>query len=324
MQLALNELHILKMTIPIVSKIARYSTVIHESGSGAEHYMKSRHVYPPELFRYVVSLSAIRQKAWDVGTGTGQVAIGLSPHYNKVIATDISEQQLRHAQPEKNITYLKLPAELTDENIRIHAEHFPRGEIDAITCGTSAHFFDMEKFGRAASQLLRKRTGIVAIFCTVFPLLGDEMNGVFRDLVRDTLHLFKGPTHVLRSYATLEFPFQEFPAPRASPELMIQYRRFCTTHENFNIIADAGSPGQTVVPSFFSLKSWHFQDLMGWLESNRFAVGDSAMDNISRMAVPKFKNAWEQTAKSLNLPPEAPLDVLFPIYLRLGIHTYIG
>ena len=185
MQLALNELHILKdEPTPIVNKIARYSTVIHESGRGAEHYMKSRHVYPPELFRFVASLSAVRQKAWDVGTGTGQSpAIGLSPHYNKVIATDISEQQLRHAQPEKNITYLKLPAELTDENIRIHAEHFPRGEIDAITCGTSAHFFDMEKFGRAASQLLRKRTGIVAIFCTVFPLLGDEMNGVFRDLV---------------------------------------------------------------------------------------------------------------------------------------------
>ena len=82
----------------------------------------------------------------------------------------------------------------------------------------------------------------------------------------------------LRSYANARISISSASsATGASPELMIQYRRFCTTHENFNIIADAGSPGQTVVPSFFSLKSWHLsEDLMGWLESNRFAVGDSA------------------------------------------------
>ena len=183
-----------------------------------------------ELFQYIASLSAKRNRVWDVGTGTGQVAAGLSKYYNKVVATDISVQQLEHAQPIENVSYLNLPAELTEMDIRNHPEHFPIGQFDTIVSGTAAHFFDMQKFSLAAKMLLKKQTGIVAVFCTVFPLLGDEINDVFSLILRNMLkNIYNGPMHVLHSYATLDFPFLEFPAPRAPPQLMERYRSCCTS-----------------------------------------------------------------------------------------------
>ena len=60
-------------------------------------YAKYRPTYPPKLINYLAGLINENDLAWDCGTGNGQVAVRLSSHFKKVIATDISEQQLRHA-----------------------------------------------------------------------------------------------------------------------------------------------------------------------------------------------------------------------------------
>ena len=60
-------------------------------------YSRYRPSYPPEIVEYVLSHCAHRSVAWDCATGNGQFAVLLAPHFKKVHATDISEQQLANA-----------------------------------------------------------------------------------------------------------------------------------------------------------------------------------------------------------------------------------
>ncbi|KAJ6289153.1 hypothetical protein OIU76_025038 [Salix suchowensis] len=43
--------------------------------------------------------------AWDVGTGNGQAAISVAEVYEKVIATDISDEQLKQAIPHPQVKF---------------------------------------------------------------------------------------------------------------------------------------------------------------------------------------------------------------------------
>ena len=65
--------------------------------SQAKLYATFRPHYPDELFQFIIRHVPQRNMAWDCATGNGQVAQHLSPHFKKIIATDISHQQLENA-----------------------------------------------------------------------------------------------------------------------------------------------------------------------------------------------------------------------------------
>ncbi|MDZ7343288.1 MAG: SAM-dependent methyltransferase, partial [candidate division KSB1 bacterium] len=56
----------------------------------AVDYAKYRPHYPAAMFEYLATLPPERQTAWDCATGNGQAALGLTPHFERVIATDAS------------------------------------------------------------------------------------------------------------------------------------------------------------------------------------------------------------------------------------------
>ena len=64
----------------------------------AHRYSRYRPRYPSDLFEYLASLSGGRDLAWDCATGNGQAAVALAGHFDKVIATDASAEQLAHAE----------------------------------------------------------------------------------------------------------------------------------------------------------------------------------------------------------------------------------
>ena len=66
----------------------------HFSGHAVE-YAKFRPHYPDELFEYLALISPRHELAWDCATGNGQAAVGLARHFDSVIATDASAQQLQ-------------------------------------------------------------------------------------------------------------------------------------------------------------------------------------------------------------------------------------
>jgi hypothetical protein len=84
----------------------------HFSGH-SEEYSKYRPEYPAELFKFLSSITPERHLAWDCATGSGQAAHGLVGYFQKVIATDASDQQIKNAVHHKNISYKVAPAHKT-------------------------------------------------------------------------------------------------------------------------------------------------------------------------------------------------------------------
>jgi len=109
-----------------------------------DHFSKHASTYaiyrpksPKLLFQYLASLVHQRKVAWDVGTGNGQAALELTPYFEKIIATDPSEAQIKHAVLHSKIEYRVEKAEKS--RIRDH-------EIDLVTVAQAFHWFDFEPF----------------------------------------------------------------------------------------------------------------------------------------------------------------------------------
>ena len=109
-------------------------------------YVKYRPSYPLELFDFIISQVKERDTAWDCGTGNGQTAKGLSSHFNKVFATDISQKQLDNAYQAGNIFYSVQPAEKTI---------FFNKSIDLITVSQALHWFKLDLFYQEVYRLGR-------------------------------------------------------------------------------------------------------------------------------------------------------------------------
>jgi hypothetical protein len=85
----------------------------------ADRYEAFRPTYPDALFAYFASLVPAHDLAWDCATGNGQAALGLTPHFDSVVATDASPQQIAQAHPHPKVTYLVAPAMRNAESIKI-------------------------------------------------------------------------------------------------------------------------------------------------------------------------------------------------------------
>jgi len=63
----------------------------------ASAYHRGRFGYPLALFDHLHQQCRQHDLAWDCATGSGQAAVGLAPHFSKVVATDISRELLAAA-----------------------------------------------------------------------------------------------------------------------------------------------------------------------------------------------------------------------------------
>jgi hypothetical protein len=76
----------------------------HFSGHAAS-YAEARPGYPEALFEFLSGLCLQHKLAWDCATGNGQAAVAMARHFQQVIATDASTDQLEQAQAVPNIEY---------------------------------------------------------------------------------------------------------------------------------------------------------------------------------------------------------------------------
>lgn len=67
--------------------------------SHAEVYRAARPNYPAEVFAWMGSQVVHHRLAVDVGTGNGQAALGLAEHFESVMATDASAEQVAQRPP---------------------------------------------------------------------------------------------------------------------------------------------------------------------------------------------------------------------------------
>ena len=151
----------------------------------SEDYARSRPPYPRHLFDFLVGLVPRRNQAWDCATGNGQAAIILSEYFDQVIASDASEDQIKNAQPRKNIRYEVFLAEkpnLADDS------------VDLITIAQALHWFDLSTFYKEATRVLKKgdykfgkSRGIIAAWAYGIHSVSREVDDIVRVLYEDIL-----------------------------------------------------------------------------------------------------------------------------------------
>lgn len=169
----------------------------------AADYAKFRPHYPPKLFDYLASLAPGHDYAWDCATGNGQAAIGLATHFQRVIATDASAQQIENAERHDSVFYSVAPA----ENSGIKSD-----SIDLIMVAQALHWFDLDAFFNEARRVL-KRGGILAVSSYNFLEVAPEIDRIVKKFYRQTTGPFWPPERELveNDYASIEFPFPELP-----------------------------------------------------------------------------------------------------------------
>ncbi len=168
-------------------------------------YRQYRPQYPGQLFRYLASLVPSHELAWDVGTGNGQAALGLSQHFARVVATDASTRQTENALRNERIEYRVSPA----ESVKIDSH-----SVDLVTAAQSLHWFDPDAFYAEVKRVL-KPDGIFAAWCYYSSRITPEIDAILDDFNRRIVWNYWSPRLKLVAdhYATIPFPFEESPVP---------------------------------------------------------------------------------------------------------------
>lgn len=173
--------------------------------TASERYAAFRPDYPPALFAWLAAQCAQHDTAWDCATGSGQAALGLAPHFRRVVATDASAEQISHATPHAAIEYRVAPAE---------ASGLPDRSVDLITVAQAAHWFDLPRFHAEAARVLRPG-GVLALWGYGRLTLPGELDPPFQHFYAGTVGPYWPPERRLidDAYRGLDFPFAEIEPP---------------------------------------------------------------------------------------------------------------
>jgi SAM-dependent methyltransferase len=174
-------------------------------------YAAFRPTYPNELYDFLLKTVSVKGRAWDCGTGNGQVARVLATHFAKVDATDISSQQLANAPVVENITYSVSPAEKTN-----FADH----SFDLITVGQALHWFDREAFYREVKRV-GKPGATVAVWGYATLSVSIELDEIIGDFYENIVGPYWDDARRLveEEYKSIEFPFQQVKRARFAIEV---------------------------------------------------------------------------------------------------------
>lgn len=143
--------------------------------------------------------------ALDCGTGNGQFATQLAKHFDTVLATDISANQLAQAIPNPKIQYLQEDASHVSAKDR---------SLDLITVAQAVHWFDFDAFYKEVKRVLRPE-GVIALIGYGLPQINLPCDTFLQHLYEEILGPYWDPqrVHVEQAYQHIPFPFQEIISP---------------------------------------------------------------------------------------------------------------
>ena len=173
--------------------------------AASERYAAFRPDYPAELYAWLAGLCTERALAWDCATGSGQAALGLAQHFRRVVATDASAEQIRHAVPHAGIDYRVAPAE---------ASGLADASVDLVTVAQAAHWFDLPRFHAEVKRVL-KPGGVLVLWGYGRMVLPGALDAPFQRFYTETVGPYWPPERALidDGYKSLSFPFDELAAP---------------------------------------------------------------------------------------------------------------
>ncbi|MHC1685167.1 MAG: class I SAM-dependent methyltransferase [Clostridiaceae bacterium] len=176
-------------------------------------YSKARPQYPKELYEYLNSISSEHKSAWDCACGNGQVAKDLIKYFDRVFATDISENQIKNALKDDGIEYSLQSSEATS---------FQDNTFDLICVAQALHWFDYNKFWAEVKRVLKK-DGIFAAFGYSWFSIEKEIDLIIKDEVLDKISCYWAPQNKILwdKYHDVDFPFIKLETPNFN--MIIEY-----------------------------------------------------------------------------------------------------
>lgn len=172
--------------------------------SVAGQYAAHRPTYPRALFTWLGELCATHDLALDVGTGNGQAALALAEHFERVVATDPSREQLERAAPHARIEYRCALA---------HERVLEASSADLVTAATAAHWFDSNAFHAEVERVL-KPGGVLAVWNYAPASVSEPVDLVLAELGSRVAPFWPPERKFVDSgYRTLPFPYADLAAP---------------------------------------------------------------------------------------------------------------
>ena len=189
----------------------------HFSGHAAS-YAAYRPGYAPRLFEILATLPRERRLAWDSGTGNGQAAVALADYFEKVVATDPSAEQLRHALPHPRVEYGVGRAE--DSGLAA-------GSVDLATAAQAFHWYDFDRYFAEVRRVLAPG-GVVAVWTYNLVRVDPEVDRWTDRLARQIVGPWWPPERrwVDEEYQTIPFPFDEIQVEPLRYEARMDLDRF--------------------------------------------------------------------------------------------------
>ncbi len=190
--------------VPLSSAAMTSGFKDHFSDASAA-YRRYRPTYPEALFTWLAGQAPGHAHAWDCGTGSGQAALALAAHFDRVTATDASAEQIDQAPPGTAIEFRVVPA----EHSGLETE-----SVDLVTVAQALHWFDLPAFFAEARRVLRPG-GAIAAWTYRLARVGPEVDAVLQDFTERTVGDYWPPERSLveGGYAAIEFPFEPIEAP---------------------------------------------------------------------------------------------------------------
>ena len=143
----------------------------YESTEIVQNYMKYRPIYTNEIPERVMEFyrehNPNKKKIdlmLDVGCGSGQTANIFQSYCNKIIACDVSQEQIKQARIQNKYDHVHFRLGQA-ENTKMDDD-----SVDLLVAGTCAHWFDLPKFIKEAKRVL-KPSGCLTIFSYRLPIL---------------------------------------------------------------------------------------------------------------------------------------------------------
>ncbi len=171
----------------------------------AATYAAYRPTYPDALYDFIYAHTPAFNTAWDCGTGNGQNATRIAERFMQVYASDLSEQQIRHAIQKENIEYSVQRAEHTN---------YPGNSFDLITIATALHWFDFDAFYQEVNRVA-KNGALIAAWAYAPFRSDNDIDAIVDEFTYKTLHDYWDPERkwVDEKYLTIPFPFEAIPHP---------------------------------------------------------------------------------------------------------------
>lgn len=175
----------------------------------AGSYATFRPTYPRELFDFIGSIAPGHGLAWEAGAGSGQATLALAERFDRVIATDVSAEQISRAPQRANVAWHLAPS----EGVPMIADH----SVDLIAVAQALHWFDFERF-YAECRRVSVEGGVLAAWSYGAPTMDGEVGVLLREFMYgpDAIGPYWPPerNHIHAEYRTIPFPFERIEAPR--------------------------------------------------------------------------------------------------------------